>query len=74
MRLPLSNDPFASLHPSGCVRTNSGGRNMVMHTCEEYLSQCCGAERHEYVVYFCNACGEASGFECPDCGKIQEGE
>ena len=36
------------------------------HNCE-FLSTCCGNERHEYVDEFCGACNEWASFECNEC-------
>ena len=41
-----------------------------MHECEEFISQCCGAERHEYVDTICTQCSDHTGFECIECGVL----
>lgn len=47
-----------------------------LHECEtsdlvslDYISICCGAERHEYSSERCGQCHENTTFECTDCGK-----
>jgi len=40
--------------------------------CEEFVSVCCGKERHEYVETFCGYCNEATNFECVECGALVE--
>ena len=44
-----------------------------MHECEEFVSQCCGAGRHEYVYTICAQCLDHTGFECIDCQALEEG-
>ena len=50
-----------------------GGSKMKykIHECEEWVSQCCGAGRHEYVEDVCGKCLEHTGFECMYCGKLE---
>ena len=45
---------------------------VMEHECEEFLSQCCGAGRHEYVESICNKCLAHTGFECIDCGVMED--
>ena len=42
------------------------------HECLEFVSQCCGASKHEYVETICWRCRDHSGFECEECGKQEE--
>ena len=44
---------------------------METHECEDFVSMCCGAERNEYVEYFCGACNEGTGFECIECSTME---
>ncbi len=39
--------------------------------CEEVLSTCCGAERHEFVSTICAKCLDHASFGCVDCEKEQ---
>ena len=41
---------------------------VMEHECDEVVSQCCGAGRHEYVDTACIQCQEHTDFECIDCG------
>jgi len=42
------------------------------HTCRDFVSQCCGAGRHEYVESICGECLDHTGFECIDCNTLEE--
>jgi len=42
------------------------------HECKEFVSLCCGAERHEYVDTICAQCLDHTGFECIDCQTLLE--
>ena len=46
--------------------------HMKTHECEDFVSMCCGAERNEYVEYFCSACNEGAGFECVECSTAEK--
>ena len=41
---------------------------IMEHECEEFVSLCCGAGRHEYVDTICVQCLDHTGFECLECG------
>ena len=46
----------------------------VKHNCDysEFVSLCCGAGSHEYVETICARCHDYAGFECIDCGKLED--
>ena len=50
-----------------------GKEKSKMHECEEFVSQCCGAGRHEYVESICGQCLDHTGFECIDCNELEGG-
>ena len=41
------------------------------HECDEFVSQCCGAGRHEYASTICAQCLDHTGFECIDCQALE---
>ena len=41
------------------------------HECKEFVSQCCGAGKHEYVDTICAQCNDHTGFECIDCQTLE---
>ena len=43
----------------------------VEHECKEFVSQCCGAGKHEYVDTICAQCNDHTGFECIDCQTLE---
>jgi len=43
-----------------------------VHECPEFVSQCCGANQHEYAEGFCAQCKDGTGFECIECGKLKD--
>ena len=47
--------------------------DVMEHECEEFVSQCCGAGRHEYVDTICAQCNDHTGFECIDCTELEVG-
>ena len=47
--------------------------DVMEHECEEFVSQCCGAGRHEYVESICGQCNDHTGFECIDCNELEVG-
>ena len=47
-------------------------KKRMEHQCEEFVSQCCGAGKHEYVETICSACNDHSGFECIDCEALEK--
>ena len=48
-------------------------KGLIMeHECEDFVSMCCGAERNEYIEYFCGACNEGAGFECAECSMAEK--
>ena len=41
------------------------------HECKDFVSQCCSGGKHEYVEDVCGKCLDNTGFECLDCGKLE---
>tara|TARA_R110002020_G_scaffold452642_2_gene667093 strand:+ start:129 stop:521 length:393 start_codon:yes stop_codon:yes gene_type:complete len=59
--------PDHDSHITGCTCELRGHEE-----CEEFVSLCCGAGKHEYVESICNQCLDHTGFECVDCGVMED--
>ena len=62
----------AIYYPSNLTKNEYTDRIVKNHKCEDFVSQCCGANRHEYVETICAQCLDHTGFECIDCNKLEE--